>query len=449
MDKITFRCPACQQVLKVGADKAGRTAKCLKCGKPLTIPDASEPEKEPALAPAAAGQDQASKEPALAPEESAKPPPPDDDDDGGPMTYSFKDEPQTREEKVERPAPEVKGPGRRRTKRLAKITHAKQWVRVSFGLQVVAAGLCVWLGAFLLYRLPLIIGLAYADEYAAQTDEWLVTSSLDSGKPAEMDYCGYAVALIAGRDLAGFMIWVVRLSQVLYLLMYFLLVAGYVLCLAAPPRGGTRIQLGVLLALAAGNAFFGLIFKLAPLLRAYEYTILPAVVPEIEMISMNAGRLESIYTLWLHWPILEISWALLLTLMFYLEPAMIGVFLRACGKALKSDELEARAMTIMNLGFSQLYIQVAWVMLAMCGTSEVLLTVLRVVYTIGMGFFIGQLIYTIFALFTVRGIVYVQLGDEAEALLTRIEEEEETQTHEDDEEEDEQEEEDEEEEDED
>jgi hypothetical protein len=128
---------------------------------------------------------------------------------------------------------------------------------------------------------------------------------------------------------------------------------------------------------------------------------------------------------------------------------MIGVFLRACGKALKSEDLEARAMTVMNLGFSQLYIQIAWIMLALCGTSEVLLTVLRVVYTIGMGFFIGQLIYTIFVLFTVRGVVFTQLGDEAEEILSRVEAEEETQTHEDDEEEDEEEDEDEEEEDED
>jgi hypothetical protein len=36
---------------------------------------------------------------------------------------------------------------------------------------------------------------------------------------------------------------------------------------------------------------------------------------------------------------------------------------------------------------------------------------------IGMGFFVGQMIYTIFLLLSVRSVVYQQLGDEAERLL--------------------------------
>jgi hypothetical protein len=38
METITFECPACKQVLKVGADKAGRKAKCATCGTVTTIP---------------------------------------------------------------------------------------------------------------------------------------------------------------------------------------------------------------------------------------------------------------------------------------------------------------------------------------------------------------------------------------------------------------------------
>jgi hypothetical protein len=38
MSTITFQCYSCRQVLKVGADKAGRKAKCVKCGTVLTIP---------------------------------------------------------------------------------------------------------------------------------------------------------------------------------------------------------------------------------------------------------------------------------------------------------------------------------------------------------------------------------------------------------------------------
>src|SRR5262249_61304900 len=41
MSTITFTCYACNQVLKVGADKAGKKAKCVKCGTILTIPVAA------------------------------------------------------------------------------------------------------------------------------------------------------------------------------------------------------------------------------------------------------------------------------------------------------------------------------------------------------------------------------------------------------------------------
>jgi hypothetical protein len=40
MTTITFQCYSCNQVLRVGSDKAGRKAKCTKCGTILTIPAA-------------------------------------------------------------------------------------------------------------------------------------------------------------------------------------------------------------------------------------------------------------------------------------------------------------------------------------------------------------------------------------------------------------------------
>lgn len=41
MSFIQFQCYVCNQVLKVGADKAGKKARCVKCGTILTIPVAS------------------------------------------------------------------------------------------------------------------------------------------------------------------------------------------------------------------------------------------------------------------------------------------------------------------------------------------------------------------------------------------------------------------------
>lgn len=76
MSTINFPCYACNQVLKVGADKAGRKAKCIKCGTILTIPMASAEEPVEAVSAAPAKTPQAVK--------SAPPPPVLDDEDDRP-----------------------------------------------------------------------------------------------------------------------------------------------------------------------------------------------------------------------------------------------------------------------------------------------------------------------------------------------------------------------------
>src|SRR6185503_14507644 len=82
MSTITFTCYACNQVLKVGGDKAGKKAKCIKCGTILTIPAATEeeiaPEPPRGSAPAGRGRDSAFEEDEPAPRRSR---PRDDEDD--------------------------------------------------------------------------------------------------------------------------------------------------------------------------------------------------------------------------------------------------------------------------------------------------------------------------------------------------------------------------------
>ena len=76
MSTINFPCYACNQVLKVGTDKAGRKAKCIKCGTILTIPMASSEELVEATRPFPAKSPQAVK--------STPPPPVMDDEDDRP-----------------------------------------------------------------------------------------------------------------------------------------------------------------------------------------------------------------------------------------------------------------------------------------------------------------------------------------------------------------------------
>src|SRR5205823_464098 len=159
--------------------------------------------------------------------------------DDGQKTYGLKGDVDTRPEDAA-PKPVVPAvPGRRKGKRLSKITNVKQWRKVGLGMQLIAAGLLVWLAGYLLYRVPLVLGLALGEEYAAQADvDRLVTSPPDYGKPAEVNYTTYAITLISGNFWGGFMVWPVRFSPVWFLLMYMPLIAGYAVCSGVPPRSG-------------------------------------------------------------------------------------------------------------------------------------------------------------------------------------------------------------------
>jgi hypothetical protein len=394
METITFRCTTCKFVLKVGADKAGRKAKCSKCGTLLVIPAGSDagPPAPPPPAPAAGKKST-------------------DDDEEGDKTYQLKE---TAEPAQESPEPEktsapkvLQKPGRIQTKKQARITNPQEWRRVGFGCKIIAVGLCMWLAGYGLYRLPLVLGMTAGEDYAEGA-----TVRLSSGG-GDLDLYGYAIAVIAGASWADAMTWVARLSQVLMLLLYGPLLAGYVMCLVVPNRFGARLQLKVLLGLALVNALILIVFKLLPIFGVLHYTLIPFVMPELAMLEMNADRSESLVSFWLKVPFLEVFLAILLTLAHYLEPAMIATFVHTAGMGLKSEELEGRGMKAMMLGYSQLFIQTAWLMASLCGTSVVLLWALRFMYIVGAGFFAYQLLCTIGALLSVSGVVEEQLGDDA------------------------------------
>jgi hypothetical protein len=398
MEMITFPCTACKFVLKVGADKAGRNAKCSKCGAILKIPAAPEAE-------------------AVAPPPPTPKKPADDDDEHGGMVYQLQDAaPQAEEQlkQAEAAKPKVlQTPGRAATKKQAQITNPEEWRKVGFGAKIIAVGLLMWLAAFVLYRVPLALGMTAGEEYAAAADKHLGGGSVDSGKAAGFDLATFAVGIVAGDSWTSLMLTVARLAQVLALLAYGPLLAGYVICLAVPDRFGTRLQLKVIFSLALVNIISLIVFKLLPLFGVLRYTLLPFVMPEVAMLEMNAERSESLIGIWLKAPTIEVYLATLLTLLHYLEPALIATFIHSIGMAVKSEELEGNGLKAMKLSFSQLFIQATWLMASVCGTSVVLLWTLRFIYTVAVGFFAYQLIFTITTLLSIGAIVEEQLGDEA------------------------------------
>ena len=105
MPTITFSCSSCGQVLRTGADKAGKKAKCVKCGKILTIPAPDEVEAEPAPRETGVKAGKPKSPPPLPSEAEERPRRrSEDEDDGAPPRKRRRDE----EEDEDRPRRRVR-----------------------------------------------------------------------------------------------------------------------------------------------------------------------------------------------------------------------------------------------------------------------------------------------------------------------------------------------------
>lgn len=182
MSTIQFQCYVCSQVLKVGADKAGRKAKCIQCGTVLTIPMASAVTEE-LVTPTPVEPPPPAQPIDLPTAEPIAPPPPpargdryDDDDD----EYRDRDRRRGREDDVDddydRPRrrrdrdddfdDEPRGRRRRddydddydRPRRKEKKTGSKgSWPMVRLGFLISFIGWCVVAGGFALQQIGMLI----------------------------------------------------------------------------------------------------------------------------------------------------------------------------------------------------------------------------------------------------------------------------------------------------
>lgn len=178
MSTIQFQCFVCSQVLKVGADKAGRKAKCIQCGTVLTIPMASVEEDLVTPAPA-------SPPPAAAPvdlptaEPMAPPPPPPG---GDPYEDDYEDRPRRRRRDEDDYDDDYDRPRRRRgreeyddeprgsrrrddydddydrpRKKEKKASSKGSWPMVRLGFLISFIGWCVVAGGFALQQIGMLI----------------------------------------------------------------------------------------------------------------------------------------------------------------------------------------------------------------------------------------------------------------------------------------------------
>jgi hypothetical protein len=397
MELITFRCPACRTVLKVRPDKAGRKAKC-KCGAQLTIPMVSEELTEADSAPAA-------------PPKPAPAPVADEEDA---TAYGMEDliaptpeveveHKETKEEDVAAIATFQAKEAEARRKRRAAMRRASmdpvKWEKIRVGILLVLIATCFWIGAIALHRLIIVIGLFSGPEYASVADLGL-------------DKASFVIGISAGSSLVDVGVWLARIAQIFILLAGLIGVAGYAVCLAVPPRYGTHGLAISVLALGGINLVLQLVFKLLPLTGVIPYTMVPLVAPEIAMLVANTERLEPLHVFWSHAPFWEMFAALIIQMLFYAEPVLFALFLRAVALSVKDHWLQTTADAFILLVLGTAFGLLAYYLLSVTGTSEVLGWVLRVIYSLWTAFLVGQVLWYAVILHRSRNMIEAKLAEE-------------------------------------
>jgi hypothetical protein len=306
-------------------------------------------------------------------------------------------------------------PLRTRRKGKAKLKPAA-WQKVRLGaiLVVVSAGLLA--GALLARQIVVLIGLVAGHQYGIV----LIKVHPDlNPEEKELNLPKLIVALIGGVKKEGSEAGVggntalVIVGQVLELLSHAALIAGFAICLGGPSgRFGMRGLAMAGLVVASFNVLTTVVFKLLPQLGAMKFTLVPLLGPELAMLSANEERTMPLQLFWGEVPYLQVIVSLLLISASYLELVLFPLYLRAAAKWLKSERLENSALALVELALGQVFIQMAYQMIGMTGTSDVLGWVLRSVYGIGLGFFILQLTWYILLCLGSRTVVQTALDSE-------------------------------------
>jgi hypothetical protein len=453
MELITFRCTSCNQGLKVGADKAGRRIKCTKCGTPLTVPAASPKESaapaKPAPAAKPGGEDEdedgggiysfegtASAPQPAPPSPRARPPVEEDDEEqdrpAARRARRFRDEEEDEDEdedeyEEDEDADEAlrqrlmgddeeddddedddEGrPPKKRGPRAKLDPVAWGRVRVGLLLAVIAVGLLA--GSALLHGIYVLIGVTAGNQYAKA----ILENHPNYGKTgdSEVVLSKLVVAMVGGTSGFDANLVLARLSQVLALLQDVVMIAACVFCLAAPGgRFGTKGLVIATLSVVFVSLIVGMVFKLLPLTGAMKFTLVPLLGAELPLLDAETDRLIPLQLLWGGGsPYAQVLLTLLVILVTNAGLVLFPLFLRAVGQWVKSDPVEDSAVNLARLTLAVVFAQVAYQLLAMTGTSEVLQIALKVIYGIGLGFFAGQVAWYIVLLLRSRSAIETAL----------------------------------------
>lgn len=282
---------------------------------------------------------------------------------------------QAEKKKKEKPIIEVKR---------KNIGDLKVWERIDKSMIWFQLGIAVWAVAHLVYGLILFLGMVQGPEYAGPVVSKLIRPDqppMELGAGDSLDRPAFVVAMLGGVNLATFTLVLLVVIQLLTWAKLGLWVTGYSVAWPSAPKDmGGKGQLITLYSLAGLNFVFGFFFVLLPVVGAYSYCIMPWTGAELAMAEFNMERSLPLHIFWAFAPFWETLFAFVLTTLIYLEPIMIAYFTWTVACTLKEEAFADVALGAVKMGFAVLYIMLAYQLLALAGTSPVLVMVLRILY---------------------------------------------------------------------
>ncbi len=399
---ISFQCYSCNQVLRVGADKAGKKAKCPKCATALTIPFASAEGPATPAAPSEASSgsfpnlqlDEAPSpappptpsrtstppprqplrvelvddEPAAAP---PPPPPPRRPAAAAPAPFANLDQveelPQVAEV-YEEPYEDDYEP-RRRGRRDDRGSGLPPWFFVRLGMLLTFIGSCIWAGSFLLELIGHLL-------YSIQIIQLLTGSPTSAGA--------------GGGDTSGILF---KIGEIVSALGSLTALVGYVFFIIGPKERG---KLGLAIAVTA--------------------------VASVDLLLSSIFRIRFVFDNFLgvgalgHGSITGIWFMLVLChLLFVAELVLVPLYLRQVARDVRKSAVGRGALATIGVtaAYGGLRLLV-WIMVLVVfnsrSESRAIMWITLILLWFGNFAYIGQVIWYTIAMWRVRSVV--PAGDE-------------------------------------
>lgn len=381
--------------MKFAADKAGRKAKCPKCAALFTVPA------------------------------SANGPPANPEDDASAYGVVIDRELEERRRQVEeedrkrqkelkkKKPPKIK-------KKFKSLPDEELWEKVHFGLLFIFLGTCVWAFSHLLTGMWVSLGTVEFRDYGRMANEQIEKSMRERqerGEPPipedgrfwEFSQFHFLAAIAAGRGFASFAKFCMVVNLILYPIQLILWFVGCILCLPVPRHHGALGQLIFMMVLGAINALIFLFFRLIPITGLYRYYLIPYFIPEVMFTEYNMERVYPFFMLWSGSPFWESLLAIVLQFLYFLQPIVGAIFLWSCATMLKASRVEENGASVTVNGLGQYFIWLSFLMIALCGTTPVLVTVLRVLYILWYGFLMMFIVRYALLTWRCRDLLYSRL----------------------------------------